>query len=275
MPRRHAAKATLLGSHQKCWLWGRVVVTETLRAGRWPVREIHLSEDLPPEEIAEVRALAASLPAPVRLAPAERLRQLGHASDHQGYLAKMGPFPYASPESLLKRAVARRSPPALFAVLDGVQDPHNLGAIARSAEALGVEGLFLASRGQVGVTSAVARASAGAVNWLPLCRVDDLGALADRLRRAGVALVGACEKAPGVLADHDFARPTALVLGGEARGIRPDLRRRCDALVRIPQRGKIGSLNVAAAAAICFYEARRARRPVPPAGKRRRTDRKA
>ena len=260
MARRPSKKPRLLGSHQKCWLWGRYVVLETLRAGRWPVVELHLAEDLAPERRREAESLAASLGVPVRVASSDHLLRLCHAKDHQGFLAKMAEFPYASAEAVLAAAEpGRRTAPPLYAVLDGVQDPHNLGAIARSAEVLGVDALFIGGKGQVGVTAAVARASAGAVSRLPLCRVDDLVGLADALRRAGVALVGASEKAGKALADYDFTRPTALIIGGEAGGIRPALRQRCDALVRIPQHGAVGSLNAAAAAAVCFYEARRQR----------------
>ena len=207
------------------------------------------------EDVEAARQLAERRGIPVKVQAAARLEQLCHAPEHQGYLAKMGPFPYADAETLLA------DPPAapLYAVLDGIQDPQNFGAVVRSAEVFGFDAMFIAERGQVGVTTAVARASAGAVSRVPIARVADLPALAARLKSAGVALVAASEKTERIITSHDFRGPTAIVLGSETHGIRPALVERCDALVRIPQHGRIGSLNAAAAAAVVFYEARRQR----------------
>ena len=245
----------LLGSHQKCWLWGRNVVLETLRAGAWPVLELHVAGTLAAEDVEAVRTLAERRGIPIKVQAAARLEQLCHAPEHQGYLAKMGPFPYANVEALL----ADRSPTPLYAVLDSIQDPHNFGAVVRSAEVFGLDAIFIAEREQVGVTTAVARASAGAVSRVPIARVADLLALAARLKAAGVALVAASEKAEILITAHDFRGATAIAIGSESHGIRPALVERCDALVRIPQHGRIGSLNAAAAAAVVFYEARRQR----------------
>ena len=246
----------LLGSHQKCWLWGRNVVLETLRAGAWPVLELHLAGTLAAEAVAEARRLAERLGATVKVQAADRLEQLCHAPEHQGYLAKMGPFPYADAEALLA------TPPrdALYLVLDRLQDPHNLGAVIRSAEVFGASAVLIAEREQVGVTTAVARASAGAVNRVAIGRTPDLAALALQAKEAGLSLVGASEKAQTDAADYDLAQPLALLIGSETHGLRPALLERCDALVRIPQHGVIGSLNAAAAAAVLLYEARRQRR---------------
>jgi len=245
----------LLGSHQKCWLWGRNVVLETLRAGAWPVLELHLAGTLAADELEAARRLAERHGIQVKVQAAARLEQLCHAPEHQGYLAKMGPFSYADAEMLL----ADRPPAPLYAVLDSIQDPHNFGAVVRSAEVFGLDAVFIAEREQVGVTTAVARASAGAVSRVPIARVVDLPVLAARLKAAGVALVAASEKADAPITAHDFLGATAIVIGSEAHGIRPALLERCDALVRIPQHGRIGSLNAAAAAAVVFYEARRQR----------------
>ncbi len=264
----------VLGSHAKCWLWGRNAVLETLRAGRWPVLELHLARDLRADRLDEAAQLAMALDVPVKVQPAKRLEQLGHCPAHQGYLAKMAPFPYAGAEEVMaaSRAAGDESPSPrtsaargegdhgpLYAVMDRMQDPQNFGAMIRSAEVFGLGGLFIAAREQTGVTAAVARASAGAVNRVPIARVEDLVELAGRLKSAGVALVGASEKAETAVTEFDFRRPAAIVIGSEARGIRPELQDACDALVRIPQHGEIGSLNAAAAAAILFYEARRQR----------------
>ena len=144
-------------------------------------------------------------------------------------------------------------------MLDGIQDPYNFGAILRAAEVLGVDAVFIAAAGQVGVTSMVVRSSAGAVNRLPLAVVDDLVALVAELKARGMRVAGASEKAAELLAGFDFSAAAVVVIGNEGRGPRPEILAACDALVRIPQAGRIGSLNASVAAGICFYEARRQR----------------
>jgi len=245
----------VLGSHQKCWLWGRTAVTETLRAGTWPIVELYLADNLRADQLDAAAQMALALDVPVKIETARRLEQLCHSPDHQGYLAKMSLFPYADAEAVLAKQAAQ----ALYLVLDRIQDPHNFGAMVRSAEVFGAGAVFIGHQGQVGVTTAVARASAGAVNRVPIVQADDLVAAAARLREAGVALAGASEKAETPVTDFDFRRPAAVVIGSEAAGIRPQLAAACDTLVHIPQHGQIGSLNAAAAAAIVLYEARRQR----------------
>ena len=249
-------KTRLSGSHQKCWLWGRHVVMETLRSARWPVLELHLADNLDAATRDEARTLAETQGVEVlRIEPPDRLEQLCHARAHQGCLAKMAEFAYAPVDDLL----AARSERPLYVVLDGIQDPHNLGAMARSAEAFGVDALLLPAHGQVGVTTAVARASAGAVSRIPIAQVEELPAFVDRLTREGIIVVGASEKAGAAIGDIDLTQPLALVIGNEATGIRPELQSRCAVLARIPHRGAIGSLNAAAAAAILLYEVQRQR----------------
>ena len=255
--RRRKGKPDVLGSHQRCWFWGRNLALEILEAGRWPVLELHLAEDLDTPECARVRALAAERGIPCAVEAAQRLTALCHSGEHQGYAAKMGPYPYVSPEAALEAAPAGAAP--LLAVLDAIQDPFNFGAIVRSAEVLGVHAVLLGERGQTGVNRQVARSSAGAVNRLPIARLEDLEDLPAMLAARGIALVAASESAEMDCTEYGFTAPVALLLGNEGRGIRPGLLECCDARVRIPQTGKIGALNVAAAAAVLFYEAARQR----------------
>jgi 23S rRNA (guanosine2251-2'-O)-methyltransferase len=250
-----AKKKKLLGSHQRAWVWGRHVVMEILEAGRWPVVQLLLDEALPKADLEKARDLAARRQVVPQLEPARRLVELCHTSEHQGFLARMAEFPYAEPSEILERI--GQGARELFVILDSIHDPYNFGAIVRSAEAFGLDAVFIGSKRQARVSSMVARSSAGAVNHLPIAQVEDLAALAEELRAKGVALIGATEKADLPLSGHDFARPTAIVLGNESRGIGADLLRVCDAQVGIPQHGAIGSLNVGAAAAVIFYEARR------------------
>ena len=252
---KHKQQRKLLGSHARCWIWGRNLVRETLVAGRWPMVELHLADTLAEEQVEEARAMATHLGAKVRVAARDVLERLGHTAEHQGYLAKMGPFPYATADDLL--AGAPRRP--VYLVLDAIQDPYNFGAMLRSAGAFAVDGVFVGSDRQVPVTSMVARSSAGVVNRMPIAQVDDIAELARTLRERNITVVGASEKAGRSLTECDFREATAIVIGNEGTGIRPELLEHCNSLARIPIDGAVGSLNAAAAAAVFFFEVQRQR----------------
>lgn len=255
MERYKRSKGKLLGSHQKCWLWGRNAVLATLHAGKWPILELYLDAALPDEAKRDAYRLADALKIPSQAVPDKQLARRCHSHEHQGYLARMAEFPYAGLDAIPAQPEAT----PLYVILDRIQDPFNFGSILRSAEAFGVDTVVIGTGEQVGVTAAVARSSAGAVNYIPIVRVANLTKLADNLAKRTIHIVAASEKAGTPAADHDFTAPTALVIGNEGRGIAPDLLARCDARVQIPQQGHTGSLNAAVAAAILLYEARRQR----------------
>jgi 23S rRNA (guanosine2251-2'-O)-methyltransferase len=177
---------------------------------------------------------------------------------HQGVLLEVGPFPYADPDALVARLQAE-SEPGFLLVLDGIQDPQNLGAIVRSAEAAGVHGCILPRDRAAGVGPAAVRASAGATEHLPIGRVTNLAAFLEFLRGHGFWVVGTDATQGRALFGADLRGPVALVIGGEDRGLRPLTRRRCDMVVRIPSRGRVASLNASAAAAVCLFEIARQR----------------
>lgn len=252
---RSKGKQKLLGSHQKCWIWGRNAVVETLTVGRWPMVDLYLSSSLPPDQSESAAGLAEKLGVTPRIDDPDTLTRLCHTAEHQGYLARMTDFPYWDEESVLVHL-----PPSPFCViLDGIQDPYNFGAIVRSAEVFGVDALFISGAGQVGVTSMVVRSSAGAVNRLPIVRVTELEGLVRRLQVRGWRVVAASEKADAVLKNYDFVQGAAVIIGNEGHGVNPNLLALCDASVGIPQVGRIGSLNAAVAASVFFYEVRRQR----------------
>lgn len=244
-----------MGSHQRCWVWGRNVVVETLEAGRWKPLELRVSDALPPAQLTAAQRLAEAAGIGLHVEPPARLTQLCKSSGHQGYLAKMPPFPYDDAEALL---VSRRASP-LYLALDGIQDPFNFGAMLRSAEVLGVDAVFVGRSRQVEVTSHVARSSSGAINHVRIAQVDDLAEWIGRLKSNGVAAIGASEKASRSPDALDFRGPTLLVLGNEGTGLTPSVFAACDQHVRIPQSGRVSSLNAAVAAGILFYEAHRQR----------------
>ncbi len=253
--RRGKRKQKLLGNHQKCWIWGRNVVVETLKAGRWPILELCLADRLAPDALQAARKLADAADIPVSLESIESLTQRCRSKEHQGYLAKMPPYSYADPQPILS---AQNSRP-LYCLLDSIQDPYNFGAIIRSANVMGVDAMFVSRHGQAEVTSLVARASAGAVSHIPIAEVTDLVELATDLRGHDVQVVAATQTAERAVFDYDFRQPTAIVVGNEGSGIREELLRVCDHRVAIPQFGEIDSLNAAVSAGILFYEACRQR----------------
>jgi 23S rRNA (guanosine2251-2'-O)-methyltransferase len=228
---------------------------ETLRAGRWRPLEVRLDERLTDKDRDEAVRRAERLEVAISFAPATELERACRSAEHQGFAAKMPPYPYERAEDVLAAASA----PPFFVVLDAVQDPFNFGAILRNADVFGVDGVFVAAAEQADVSSLVVRASSGAVNHVRLAQVAELGALIARLKSSGVTVVGTSPAAKRDVSQTDLCRPTALVLGNEAAGIRPEILERCDERIAIRQHGHIGSLNAAVAAGIFFYEVSRQR----------------
>ena len=186
-------------------------------------------------------------------ASAEELERLCGSPDHQGIVAEVDPYPYADPNQVL------RVENALLLALDQVQDPRNLGAVCRSAEAAGAAGVVVPERRAAEVTAVTCKASAGAVEHLPVARVRNLADWLAAAKDAGFWIWGADAEAEQHPWGTDLKGPTVLVLGGEGKGLRPRVAAACDGLVALPQRGKVGSLNVSAAAAALLFEAVRQR----------------
>jgi 23S rRNA (guanosine2251-2'-O)-methyltransferase len=179
--------------------------------------------------------------------PREELERLCGSPDHQGVVAEVEPYPYADPAGLLSRD------DAFVVALDQVQDPQNLGAICRSAEAVGAAGVVIPERGSALVTPAVCRASAGAVEHLDVAVVRNLADFLAGAQRAGAWVYGA-EAGGDPYTARDYRGRVVLVLGSEGRGLRPRVRGACDAIVGLPLRGHLESLNVGATAAVILYE---------------------
>jgi 23S rRNA (guanosine2251-2'-O)-methyltransferase len=185
----------------------------------------------------------------------EELTRLAGSPDHQGIVAEVDPYPYADPGALLA------AEDALVVVLDEIQDPHNLGAVCRSAEVAGASGVVIPERRAAAVTAAVAKSSAGAVEHLPVARVRNIADWLGDAKEAGAWSYGAAAEADVVYTDVDWKGRAVLVLGSEGKGLRPRVASACDQLVSIPQRGKLDSLNASVAAAVILFEAARQRTP--------------
>ncbi len=235
-------------------------VRELLRAGG-DVSELWLSEGgTRAAAFAELERLGRGAGAKVRAAPRQKLDRLAGSDRHQGVVALVADFRYAAVEDLLAAAAASGRPP-LLVVLDGVEDPHNLGAIIRSAHALGAHGVIIPRDRAVGVTAAAAKTSAGAVERCLVARVTNVAKTLQTLKGAGVWSVALAADGERPLAGLDLRGPTALVLGSEGEGLRPLVRKTCDLSAAIPMLGELDSLSVSASASVALYEAARQRRP--------------
>jgi 23S rRNA (guanosine2251-2'-O)-methyltransferase len=254
-------------------LYGRHPVLEALRSGGRQVEEVLVDRDARGRS-GPLVALARQAGIRCSEAPRMALTALAGTPNHQGVVARVAARPYATLDEVL--AVPRsRGEAALFLVLDQVQDPGNVGNLLRTAEALGAHGAVLPRHQAAGLTGHVAKASAGALEYLPVTRVGNLVQALGILKGEGCWVVGT---APGEAGDAgrraarppwalDLRGPVALVLGSEGRGLRPLVARSCDALAWIPLAGRLDSLNVGAAGAALLYEARRQRVGPPPAKK--------
>lgn len=196
--------------------------------------------------------------------PASELTQLAGSADHQGVVAEVEPYPYVGASALLDQ------PDALVVALDQITDPHNLGAVCRSAEAAGATGVVIPVRRSAAVTAVVCKSSAGAVEHLPVARVPNLADWLALAKDAGAWIYGAEAGAAATYSEADLSGKVVVVLGSEGRGLRRRIADSCDLLISIPARGRIGSLNVSAAAAVLLFEAVRQRSPGGSVGRPRR-----
>ncbi len=248
-------KKNYLAGHQRSWIWGRHAVGEILEAGQWPMHELYLADDLTEDAIATMEKQAQALGATTEVVSRKRIRALCGTSAHQGILARMGPYPYAPWD----KATEDHGAPALWLVLDGLRDPNNFGALIRSAAALSATGIIVGQQEQTPVNNHVARASAGAVNRIPIIQAASLEEALATLQQQGVHCAAADPQGSVPVWECDFTRDIALVMGNESAGIREALLRLCDDRVVIPGNTLLDSLNVAAAGTVMLYEAARQR----------------
>jgi 23S rRNA (guanosine2251-2'-O)-methyltransferase len=188
----------------------------------------------------------------------EQLTAMAGSPQHQGVVARVASAEYADLGALLE-VPRERGEPAFFLALDQIQDPRNLGALLRTAEALGVHGVMVPKHHAVGLTGAVARTAVGAIEHLPVARVTNLVATLETLKKSGIWVYAGTAQGGSVPASVDLVGPVCIVLGAEGEGLRPLVARTCDGVVTVPMAGRVGSLNVAAAGAILCYEVCRQR----------------
>jgi 23S rRNA (guanosine2251-2'-O)-methyltransferase len=233
---------------------GRNPVIEALKSGR-TINRILLARDIGRHSaIAEVLHISQARGIPVEYVTRRVIDESSTTSAHQGVIAYAAVKEYVALENLLIISRERNEPP-LYCILDGIEDPQNLGAILRTAEASGIHGVIIRSRRAVGLTAAVAKASAGAVEYVPVARVSNISQAVVTLKRSGVWVVGIDPTGKIDYSQVDFRLATAIVVGGEGKGLSDLVKKRCDSVASIPMRGKITSLNASIAAALVMYEA--------------------
>ncbi len=234
-------------------------VEEVCRARPREVAVVYVAEGHRAGEIERAIAVARDRGIAVEVRPRSLIADLaGRTATHQGIAAVVGEYRYATVENMLLKATAAGEPP-LLVLLDGVTDPHNLGAVVRSAEVLGAHGVIVPDRASAPVRGAAVKASAGATERFLIAQVSRLLVTIDHLREQGLRVLGATAQQAEPIGKVDLRGPVAFVLGSEGKGTREAVARRCDGLVQIPQRGQVASLNVSVAGAILLYEAMRQR----------------
>lgn len=237
---------------EKMTIEGRNSVFEALAAGR-PIDKIWISETVRPGGVKKLMDLAKEKQVPVLFVKPQKINSVSQTEASQGVVAVCGAVQYAALEDLFLKAEQKQKPP-FFIIADEITDPHNLGAIIRSANAAGADGVIIPKNRSAGLDAVAAKTSAGAVHYTPVVRVTNLSQTIDLLKERGLWLAGADMSGEKSLFESDLTGPIALVVGSEGKGISRLLREKCDFVVKIPMLGEIESLNASVAAAIMMYE---------------------
>ncbi len=239
-------------------LEGRNAITEAIRSGR-TIDKVFVASGDTDRALQHLAAQAKEAGAVVVPVDRRKLDTMSTTGRHQGIIALAAAHEYFTVADLLQEAAARGEN-ALIVICDELTDPHNLGAIIRSAECAGAHGVIIPKRRSVGLTATVAKASAGAVEYMKVARVTNINAAIQELKDNGVWVFGTAAEGSIPMYEADLKGPAAIVIGNEGEGMSPLVRKNCDVMVHIPMNGKISSLNASAAASILLYEAVRQRR---------------
>ncbi|WAA12376.1 23S rRNA (guanosine(2251)-2'-O)-methyltransferase RlmB [Fervidibacillus halotolerans] len=238
---------------------GRNAVLETLNSNR-DINKIWIAEGSQKGNMQEVIKRAKERNVVIQYVPKKKLLEMV-GENHQGVVAQVAAYQYAQLDELFLRADRQKEDP-FFIILDEIVDPHNLGSIIRTADASGVHGIIIPKRRSVGLTATVAKASTGAIEYVPIVRVTNIRQTMDELKKRGVWIVGTEADAEQDYREMDGKMPLALVIGSEGKGIGKLVKENCDFLIRLPMKGHVTSLNASVAAAILMYEVYRKRYPV-------------
>lgn len=237
--------------YQEQTIEGRNAVIEAYRSGK-PIDKIYIQDGCQDGPVMTIKREAKKHETLVKYVTKERLDQMSVTGHHQGVIAVAGAYEYAEVEDILAAAKAKGEQPFLF-LLDNIEDPHNLGAIIRTANLAGAHGVIIPKNRAAGLTATVARTSAGALNYTPVARVTNLSKTIEDLKKAGIWFV--CADMGGTrMYDLDLKGPIGLVIGSEGEGVGRLVREKCDMIAAIPMKGEIDSLNASVAAGVLAYE---------------------
>lgn len=233
-------------------IYGTRAVIEAILAGK-NIEKVMIQSGLANDLIKELIAVARNNNVPVAFVPSEKIKRLS-TKNHQGVICLLSSISFASPDNLIYKAYNEGREP-FFLILDRITDVRNFGAIVRTAECAGVDGIIIAEKGNAPITSDAMKTSAGALNHVPICREKDMKKILTLLHDNGIRLVACTEKTEKSIYEVNLTGPLALILGSEEDGVSDAFLRESDELARIPLKGKIESLNVSVAAGIALYEA--------------------
>ncbi|QTM97861.1 23S rRNA (guanosine(2251)-2'-O)-methyltransferase RlmB [Sediminibacillus dalangtanensis] len=241
------------------WIIGKNPVTEALKSGR-SINKILISDQLQKQAFHKIQSLAKENGVTVQQVPKRKIDQLVEGN-HQGVAAAVAAYAYSSLEDLFEAAEQKDEPP-FFMILDEIEDPHNLGSILRTADAVGVHGVIIPKRRSVGLTAVVAKTSAGAIEYIPVARVTNIAATIDELKERNVWVVGTAADGSEDYRELSADMPLALVIGNEGKGMSRLVKDKCDWTVRLSMKGEVSSLNASVAAGLLMYEVFRKRNPL-------------
>lgn len=241
------------------FIMGKSPVMEALKSGR-DINKIFIAEGSQGGQMQQVIGMAKAANVFVQFVPKKKLDQMTEGN-HQGVIAQVAAYQYAEIEDLFRAAEQRNEAP-FFLLLDEIEDPHNLGSIMRTADAVGAHGIIIPKRRAVGLTATVAKLSTGAIEHIPVVRVTNMARTIDELKEKGVWIAGTDAKGSEDYRRFDGTLPLGLVIGSEGKGIGRLIRDKCDFLIHLPMAGHVTSLNASVAAALLMYEVYRKRHPL-------------
>lgn len=241
------------------YIAGKNPVIEALKSSR-DINKILISEGSQRGQMQQVTKLAKEANVIVQFVPKKKLDQI-YEGNHQGVVAQVAAYKYAELDDLFTAAEKKDEAP-FFLLLDEIEDPHNLGSIMRTADAAGAHGIIIPKRRAVGLTATVAKASTGAIEYIPVVRVTNLSRTIEELKERGVWIAGTDASAKDDYRSIDGSLPLALVIGSEGKGMSRLIRDKCDFLLSLPMAGKVTSLNASVAASLLMYEVYRKRHPL-------------
>ena len=236
---------------------GRNPVMEALKSGR-EIDKILIAKGTEGGSLIKIIGKAKDRGIPIQYVERQKLNEMSESTSHQGIIATVAAYEYSDLDDILDNIKDKGKDPFIL-ILDEIMDPHNLGSIMRTADAVGVDGIIIPKRRSVGLTATVAKSSAGAIEYVPVAKVSNIAQTIDRIKEKGIWVAGADMSGAKEHYSSDLKGPLALVIGSEGEGISRLIKEKCDFLVKLPMIGQVSSLNASVAAAVLMYEAFRQR----------------